>query len=132
LLGFVDYYSFQIGIQIFFTKQKSMLAWVCYMYEWSFNGQNRCLLGFVICTNEASTVKIGACLDLLYVRMKLQRSKSVLAWVCYMYEWNFDGSFILVGFSRTGTERLKNRNGTGPRGIDGLKNRSGKCKGSTD
>jgi hypothetical protein len=44
-----------------------------------------------------------------------------------------DGSFVPVGFSRTGTERLKNWSGKcegpGERGIDGLKNRSGKCEG---
>jgi hypothetical protein len=44
-----------------------------------------------------------------------------------------DDSFVPVGFSRTGTERLKNWSGKceGPdEGIDGLKNRSGKCEGS--
>jgi len=61
-----------------------------------------------------------------------------------------DGSFV-IGFSRTGTERLKNWSGkceglaegdqrvkepkwemgrTGRGGLDELKNRSGKCEGS--
>jgi hypothetical protein len=61
-----------------------------------------------------------------------------------------NSSFVPVGFSRTGTERLKNWSGkcegpgegdqwvkepewemrrTGRGGLDGLKNRSGKCEG---
>jgi hypothetical protein len=43
-----------------------------------------------------------------------------------------DGSFVPVGFSRTGTERLKTRAGNvkdRAGGIDGLKNRSEKCEG---
>jgi len=43
-----------------------------------------------------------------------------------------DGSFVHVGFSRTGIERLKNWSGKceGPGGgVDGLKNRSGKWEG---
>ncbi len=44
-----------------------------------------------------------------------------------------DGSFVPVGFSRTGTERLKNWSGKcegpGGGGIDRLKNWSGKCEG---
>ncbi len=43
-----------------------------------------------------------------------------------------DGSFVPVGFSRTGTKRLKNWSGKcerpGEGGIDGLKNRNGKCE----
>jgi hypothetical protein len=46
-----------------------------------------------------------------------------------------DGSFVHVGFSRTGTERLKNWSekckGLDEGGINGLKNRSGKCEGPT-
>jgi hypothetical protein len=44
-----------------------------------------------------------------------------------------DDSFVLVGFSRTETERLKNSSGKceGPGGgIDVLKNMSEKCEGS--
>jgi len=46
-----------------------------------------------------------------------------------------DGSFVPVGFSKIGTERLKNwsEKCEGPgRGIDGLKNRSGKCEGPVE
>jgi len=43
-----------------------------------------------------------------------------------------NGSFVPIGFSRIGTERLKNWSGKcegSGEGIDGLKNRSGKCDG---
>jgi hypothetical protein len=47
-----------------------------------------------------------------------------------------DGSFVPVGFSRTGTDELKNRSGKcegpGGGGIDGLKNWSGKCEGPSE
>jgi len=46
-----------------------------------------------------------------------------------------DGSFVLVGFSRTGIEKLKNWSGKcegSSEGIDGLKNWSGKWEGSAE
>jgi hypothetical protein len=109
----------------FLMEQKSVLASVCWLVKFQIGIQN-----------FFRGTKTVACLGLLIGKFQIRiqifftEQKSMLAWVCYMYEWSFDGSFVPVGFSRTGIERLKNRSETGPKGIDGLKNRSGKCEGS--
>jgi hypothetical protein len=70
--------KFQIGIQTFFTEQKSVIAWVCWSassfrseFKLFSRNKNRCLLGSVgqqvsdRNSNFFHGTKIGACLGLL-------------------------------------------------------------------